>query len=173
MARACSLSLISFPWASARYKIVWNISQDTKEKVQLKQFINPNKLMMFLFYKLNNMNYFEIISNKELSFFIWITCDFDRACLPGDMARACSLSLISFPWASARYKIVWNISQDIKEKARYRTQKRQFLYNYNKSWRLWLSLRCWYFRLVFINYRWKRNKSSLSFILVITCMSVL
>ena len=31
--------------------------------------------------------------------------DFDRACLPGDMARACSLSLISFPRASARCKI--------------------------------------------------------------------
>ncbi|MBB2506805.1 transposase [Staphylococcus cohnii] len=31
--------------------------------------------------------------------------DFDRACLPGDMARACSLSLILFPRASARCKI--------------------------------------------------------------------
>ncbi|PTF66550.1 hypothetical protein BUY37_04890 [Staphylococcus cohnii] len=31
--------------------------------------------------------------------------DFDCACLPGDMARACSLSLISFPRASARCKI--------------------------------------------------------------------
>ncbi|TGS85497.1 hypothetical protein EN820_55925, partial [bacterium M00.F.Ca.ET.177.01.1.1] len=53
MARACSLSLISFPRASARCKIVWNISQDTKAKAHLKQFINPNKLMMLLFYKVN------------------------------------------------------------------------------------------------------------------------
>jgi len=42
------------------------------------------------------------------SFYMRITCDFDRVCLPGDMARACSLSLISFPWASARCKIVWS-----------------------------------------------------------------
>ena len=56
MARACSLSLISFPRASAQCKIVWNIYQDIKAKAHLKQFINPNKLMMFLFYKTNNMN---------------------------------------------------------------------------------------------------------------------
>ncbi len=31
--------------------------------------------------------------------------DFDRACLPGDMARACSLSSISLPRASTRCKI--------------------------------------------------------------------
>ncbi len=31
--------------------------------------------------------------------------DFVRACLPGGMARACSLSLILFPRASALYKI--------------------------------------------------------------------
>ena len=43
-------------------------------------------------------------------------CDFDRACLPRDMARACSLSLISFPQASARYKISINdVSRHVNE----------------------------------------------------------
>jgi len=53
--RASSLSLISFPRASARCKIVWNICQDTKAKAHLKQFITSNILMKFLFYKINNM----------------------------------------------------------------------------------------------------------------------
>ena len=56
MARACSLSLISFPRASAQCKIVWNICQDTKAKAHLKQFITSNILMKFLFHKINNMN---------------------------------------------------------------------------------------------------------------------
>ncbi|RTX92385.1 hypothetical protein CD108_00095 [Mammaliicoccus vitulinus] len=35
--------------------------------------------------------------------------DFVRACLPRGMVRACSLSLILFPRASALHKIVRNI----------------------------------------------------------------
>ncbi|TGP62251.1 hypothetical protein EN823_07530 [bacterium M00.F.Ca.ET.180.01.1.1] len=56
MARACSLSLISFPRASARCKIVWNIYQITKAKAHFKQFIPSNILTKFLFCKINNMN---------------------------------------------------------------------------------------------------------------------
>ena len=51
--------------------------------------------------------YFEgsISFSKGLVFFYLKISDFGRACLPGDMARASSLSLISFPRASARCKI--------------------------------------------------------------------
>ena len=45
------------------------------------------------------------ILNMDWSSYYLIYYDFDRACLPGDMVRACSLSLISFPRASARCKI--------------------------------------------------------------------
>ncbi|RIN17385.1 hypothetical protein BU075_02175 [Mammaliicoccus vitulinus] len=43
------------------------------------------------------------------SFFILKSHDFESACLPGGMVRACSLSHILFPRASALYKIVEDI----------------------------------------------------------------
>ncbi|PTI28556.1 hypothetical protein BU073_08995 [Mammaliicoccus vitulinus] len=42
------------------------------------------------------------------SFYILKSYDFESACLPGGMVRACSLSRILFPRASALYKIVEN-----------------------------------------------------------------
>ncbi|PTE32495.1 hypothetical protein BUY94_10600 [Mammaliicoccus fleurettii] len=47
-----------------------------------------------------------------------ISYDFVRACLPRGMARACSLSHILFPHASALYKIVTNIYFYTKSKSR-------------------------------------------------------
>ncbi|WP_231912208.1 hypothetical protein, partial [Staphylococcus cohnii] len=59
-----------FPGRQHDCKIVWNIYQDTKAKAHLKQFIPSNILMKCLFYKINNMNQPEIISNKELELLI-------------------------------------------------------------------------------------------------------
>ena len=40
-----------------------------------------------------------------MSSFYIKTYGFDHACLPGDMARACSLSLMSFPQVTVQCKI--------------------------------------------------------------------
>ncbi|PTI28416.1 hypothetical protein BU072_11635 [Mammaliicoccus vitulinus] len=46
---------------------------------------------------------------KIVNIYISKSYDFESACLPGGMVRACSLSLILFPRASALHKIVSNI----------------------------------------------------------------
>ncbi|PTI29378.1 hypothetical protein BU073_02880 [Mammaliicoccus vitulinus] len=48
------------------------------------------------------------------SFYIFDFYDFESACLPRGMVRACSLSLILFPQASALYKIVRTNLSEIK-----------------------------------------------------------
>ncbi|GGI03646.1 hypothetical protein GCM10007366_21820 [Mammaliicoccus vitulinus] len=59
------------------------------------------------------------LSPSEAFFYIFEQYDFESACLPGGMVRACSLSLIQFPRASALYKIVENNPSEIKVKRMY------------------------------------------------------
>lgn len=61
----------------------------------------------------NTLNYVLVL------FSILKSYDFESACLPRCMARACSLSLILFPWAPARCKIDTIIQNNKKKTSSY------------------------------------------------------